>query len=204
LISSSLLTRQAVCGNLSQRRYNDCDWFASIIAPTEFLNLSAKIVMLNLWRRLKKPQKTSSHLELGQLGERLALDFLLRQGYRPVVTNFTAPLGYSLNGKRITGEIDIVAYDESRQPFTLAFVEVKTRTSREFAAPQTAVDRRKQRQITKTARRYRRLVRVEDEPYRYDVVSVLILPAAQPQIELLRGYFTEETFAKSSWQKREF
>ena len=160
--------------------------------------------MPNLWQRLKPPQKISSHLELGQLGERLALDFLLRHGYRPVATNFTVPLGYSLNGRRITGEIDIVAYDETRQPFTLAFIEVKTRRSREFAAPQTAVDRRKQRQITKAARRYRRLVRVEDEPYRYDVVSVLILPETRPQIELLRGYFTEAPFAKSSWQRREF
>jgi putative endonuclease len=160
--------------------------------------------MLNLWQWLKQPQKTSNHLALGQLGERLALNFLLQQGYRTVATNFVVPLGYSLNGRRITGEIDIIAYDESRQPFTLAFIEVKTRTSREFAAPQTAVDRRKQRQITKTARRYRRLIRVEDEPYRYDVVSVLILPETQPQVELLRGYFTEETFAKSSWQRREF
>lgn len=160
--------------------------------------------MLNLWQQLRKPQKQASHLVLGQFGERLALDYLSQQGYRPVATNFTVPLGYSLNGRRITGEIDIVAYDESRLPFTLAFIEVKTRRSREFAAPQTAVDRRKQRQITKAARRYRRLVRVEDEPYRYDVVSVLVLPAAEPQVELLRGYFTEETFARSSWQRREF
>ena len=160
--------------------------------------------MFNLWRSLKKPQKTSGHLELGRLGERMALDYLLRQGYRLVATNFVIPLGYSLNGRRITGEIDIIAYDESRSPFTLAFIEVKTRTSRAFAAPQTAVDRRKQRQITKTARRYRRLVCVEDEPYRYDVVSVLILPDTGPQVELLRGYFTEESFAKSSWQRRDF
>ncbi len=160
--------------------------------------------MFNLWQWLKKPPTITSHLELGQLGEKLALDFLSQQGYRPVTTNFTVPLGYSLNGRRITGEIDIIAYDESLKPFTLAFIEVKTRTSREFAAPQTAVDRRKQRQITKTARRYRRLVRVEDEPYRYDVVSVLILHDREPQLELLRSYFTEETFARSSWQKREF
>lgn len=170
----------------------------------EISKLSARSTMLNLWQRLKPPPKQSSHLELGQRGERLALDFLRRHGYRPVATNFTVPLGYSLNGRRITGEIDIVAYDETRQPFTLAFIEVKTRTSRAFAAPQTAVDRRKQRQIAKAARRYRRLVHVEDEPYRYDVVSVLILPQTEPQLELLRGYFTEATFARSHWPRREF
>ena len=81
-----------ICGNLSQRCYNDCDRFVSIIAQIKFPNLSAKIVMLNLWQWLKKPQKISNHLQLGQLGERLALDFLLWQDYRLVATNFTIPL----------------------------------------------------------------------------------------------------------------
>lgn len=152
---------------------------------------------------LKQKQRPKSHLELGQLGERLAAEFLVEAGYQLVATNFTAPIGYSLKGRPITGEIDLIAYDESHPPFTLAFIEVKTRTSNEFAAPQAAVDRNKQRQISKTARLYRRLLRIETEPYRYDVVSILLLPQSIPQIELLRGYFTEAVFAKSRWQNRE-
>ena len=158
--------------------------------------------MKNLLIKPKKP--TAKHLELGQLGEKLAAEYLAQADYRLVAANFMTPLGYSLNGRQITGEIDLVAYDESSRPFTLAFVEVKTRTSRAFATPQAAVDRRKQRQIIKTARIYRRLLRLVDEPFRYDVVSILLHPAAAPQIELLRGYFSEAAFAQSRWHSRDF
>jgi putative endonuclease len=158
--------------------------------------------MKNLWRKLKKP--AAKHLAVGQFGEKLAAEYLALSGYRLVASNFTTPIGYSLNGRPITGEIDIVAYDEISLPFTLVFVEVKTRSSSEFAAPQAAVDRHKQRQIIKTARIYRRLLRLTEEPFRYDVISILLHPEQTPQIELLRGYFSETTFARSHWHTREF
>lgn len=158
--------------------------------------------MKNLLHKLKKP--LAKHLELGQLGEKLAAEYLVQSGYRLVASNFMIPIGYSLKGRKITGEIDLVAYDETSPPFTLAFVEVKTRSGSEFAAPQAAVDRRKQRQIIKTARIYRRLLRLTEEPFRYDVVSILVHPTLPPQIALLRGYFSETTFAQSHWQKRDF
>jgi putative endonuclease len=125
---------------------------------------------------------------LGAQGEALALEYLRRQGYRLVVTNYVAPIGNGPTGRPITGEIDLIAYDESRRPFTLAFIEVKTRTSNQFIAPETAVDRAKQRHIIKAARIYRRLLRVQEEPFRYDVVTVLMTDSV-PRIELLRGYF---------------
>jgi putative endonuclease len=131
------------------------------------------------------------HLETGERGEEMAARFLRQQGYRLVATNFTAPVGYSRTGRPVTAEIDIIAYDESTMPFTLAFIEVKTRTSAEVAAPESAVDRRKQRQIARAARVYRRLISIEDEPYRYDVIGVLLIPNEEPSLSLLRGYFTE-------------
>ena len=45
-------------------------------------------------------------------------------------------------------EIDLVAYDGP----TVCFVEVKTRASDRFAAPEANVDLRKQRQVTRAAR----------------------------------------------------
>jgi putative endonuclease len=131
------------------------------------------------------------HLEIGERGEEMAARFLRQQGYRIVATNFIAPVGYSRTGRPVTAEIDIIAYDESAIPFTLAFIEVKTRTSAEVAAPESAVDRRKQRQIARAARVYRRLLELEDEPHRYDVVGVLLAPNEAPSLSLLRGYFTE-------------
>jgi putative endonuclease len=144
------------------------------------------------------------HLVLGSRGEILAAEYLRQHGYRLVATNFTTPIGYSLSGRQITGEIDLIAYDETQIPYILTFIEVKTRTRVEVATPQAAVDRQKQRHIIKAARIYRRLLRLESEPFRYDVVSVVLVPKSPPQITLLSGFFSEQTFAKSHWQRRAF
>ncbi len=148
-----------------------------------------------LKRRLSKRPSAprATHLELGERGEALALAYLKSsQGYEIVATNFRVPLGRGLTGQKLTGEIDIIAYDGPR----LVFVEVKTRSSDEFAAPERAVDLRKQRQIARAARRYRRLMNVMSESYRYDVVTVVARPDGE-QIELLRGYFDDRIFHRS-------
>jgi putative endonuclease len=134
-----------------------------------------------------------SHLELGERGERAALEYLRdHEGYRIVAINFRTPVGRGLRGQKVTAEIDIIAYDGD----VLAFVEVKTRSSDERVAPERAVDLRKQRQIARAARRYRRMMRVSEEMYRYDVVTVLG-QAAGDRIELLRGYFDDGVFRQS-------
>ena len=143
----------------------------------------------------------ATHLLLGRKGERLAADYLQRNGYRIVATNFTLPIGYSAQGRQITGEIDIVAYDETTRPFVLTFLEVKTRTRTDIAAPEAAVGRRKQRQIIRTARLYRRLMAVQEEPFRYDVVTVIAAPASEPEISLFRGFFSEEQLARGNRQR---
>ncbi len=161
----------------------------------------------DFWR--PKPAKGSAaklkaaHLALGEQGEQLALEYLKTQGYRIVLANFTVPIGYSSNGRQITGEIDIVAYDETSVPFTLAFIEVKTRTRSDIAAPEAAVDARKQRQIVRAARLYRRLMYLENEPYRYDVVGILA-GETKPEFSLLRNYFGEQRFAQHRQGRQPF
>ena len=61
-----------------------------------------------------------------------------------------------------------------------------------FAPPQVNVDRRKRRQITRAARVYRQMLGIEDEPHRYDVVTVVIGNTATPQLELLRNFWSEK------------
>jgi putative endonuclease len=158
----------------------------------------------NFLKKSRKDEARASHLALGAYGERLATEYLKREGYRMVAINFIAPIGYSVTGRQITGEIDMVAYDESTSPFTLAFIEVKTRSSDEIAAPEAAVDVRKQRQIIRAARVYRRITDVTNEPYRYDVVSVIAKPGREPEITVRRGYFSDQRFAQSRWLAREF
>jgi putative endonuclease len=141
----------------------------------------------------------SPHLELGRRGEELAAAYLLQLGYRIVAANFSLPVGRNRSGAIIDVEIDLVAY-EGR---TLCFVEVKSRASSWFAPPQANVDRRKQRQIARAGRVYRRMFDLTDAPYRYDVVTV-VLPAeeddpAEFEIKLLRNYWTEDMLRKRVW-----
>src|SRR5438477_10039031 len=108
----------------------------------------------------------AQHFELGERGEALALAHLERAGYRIVAANFSLPIGRNLRDVIVNAEIDIVAYDGP----ILCFIEVKTRASDQFAPPQTNVDLRKQRQVARAARGYRKLVGLMNAPYRYDVV----------------------------------
>jgi putative endonuclease len=142
------------------------------------------------------------HFELGRRGEALAIEHLERAGYRIVAANFRVPVGRNTLGVLISAEIDVVAYDGP----TLCFVEVKTRTSDEFAAPQVNVDLRKRRQIARAARGYRRMLGLTGEAYRYDVVTV-VLPSAEKQIaagsriELLKNFWTDEKLRKRNWHE---
>jgi putative endonuclease len=140
----------------------------------------------------------SNSIELGAFGEQRAIAHLKAQGYEIVATNYLAPLGRSPKGRQLTGEIDIVAYDP---PGCLCFIEVKTRTNVTVAAPETAVDLRKQRQIIKTARAYRRILQVQAEQYRYDVITV-VLNDQTAEISLLENYFSERRFQQSRWWRQ--
>lgn len=133
----------------------------------------------------------SSPLELGKLGEAYAAAYLEQVGYRLVAANFTLPVGRNLRGAIVTSEIDLVAYDGD----TLCFVEVKTRASDWFAPPQVNVDLRKRRQIARAARAYRHMLDIEDQPYRYDVLTVVL--DEPPQIELLRNFWTDRSIRGS-------
>jgi putative endonuclease len=142
------------------------------------------------------------HLALGARGERLAADLLERAGYRLVAANFKLPVGRNLRGAVVSAEIDLVAYDGA----TLCFVEVKTRRSDEFNAPEANVDLRKQRQITRAARAYRRAFGVAGEPHRYDVVALVLPPEdangaapAPPRARLFRDFWTDAKFRKRRW-----
>jgi len=132
---------------------------------------------------------------LGDLGERLAAEHLEKHGYRLVVANFKVPIGRNTNDAQVTGEIDLIAFEGD----TLCFIEVKTRTSDEFTGPLSAVDLRKQRQITRTARIYRRIFGIRDVKYRYDVVTIVIRRGRLPEIELVKGFWTEAKFRKRAW-----
>lgn len=140
------------------------------------------------------------HFELGRRGEALAARYLERAGYRIVAANFNIPIGRNRRDVTVNAEIDLIAYDGP----VLCFIEVKTRTSDEFAPPQTNVDLRKRRQIVRAARGYRRMLGLTGSIYRYDVVTV-VWPGGQeqirvaPRIQLLKNFWTDEQLRKRNW-----
>ena len=112
--------------------------------------------------------------ELGKKGEEKALRFLKKKGYRIIEKNYVCKMG----------EMDIIAKDKD----TLAFIEVKTRTSMAFGPPQLAVNSSKQRQLSKVALNYLKEKQLEDVKARFDVVAILLEEKGE-QIELIKDAF---------------
>jgi len=99
----------------------------------------------------------------GRVGEDLAHRYLRRKGCTVVARNYRARSG--------PGEIDLVAWDRE----VLTFVEVKTRASEEYGAPEVAVDAEKRHALQRAARDYARRSGVEWGRTRFDIVSVVLL-----------------------------
>lgn len=133
--------------------------------------------------------------QIGQFGEKVAARYLLKNGYRLVLANFKVPIGRNRRGVSVTGEIDLIAFDED----VLCFVEVKTRSCDEYSTPESAVNLRKQRQITRTAKVYRKIFRLNEIKSRYDVISIVLVKNAPPKIELFKSFWNENKFRKKIW-----
>jgi putative endonuclease len=112
----------------------------------------------------------------GRLGEDLAHRLLRKHGFKVVARNYRPPSG--------GGEIDLIAYDGAR----LVFVEVKTRTSSDFGAPEDAVDQEKRIFIERAARDYARRSQVDWNAVRFDIVNVVLGDPAQ--VELRKDAFS--------------
>ena len=115
-----------------------------------------------LYRAADRVRRRSLGDDHGALGEDIAYRYLLDRGCTVVARNYLARSG--------AGEIDLVAWDRG----VLAIVEVKTRSSADYGAPDTAVDKEKQRRIALAAREYARRAHVETERMRFDIVSVIL------------------------------
>lgn len=134
---------------------------------------------------------------IGRAGEDLAARFLVQNGFELIASNFKVPIGRNRKGVQVSGEIDIVALDRN----VLCFIEVKTRSSDEFSAPLSAVDLRKQRQITRTARVYRKIFGLQKIRFRYDVVGIVLNKTKAPKIEIFKSFWTDEKFKKKFWRE---
>lgn len=100
------------------------------------------------------------HGDTGKHGEDMAHRYLRRKGFTVVARNWRPPQG--------GGEIDIVAWEGD----WLVFVEVKTRSSGEWSAPERNVDAEKMQALRRAARDYLRRTNADETRIRFDVVSI--------------------------------
>ncbi len=117
---------------------------------------------------------TRERIELGELGEGLALKKIKDLGYKKIVRNYRCPLG----------EIDLIARDGD----TLVFVEIKTRRGKSIAYAKEAVDAKKKRQLSKVALAYMKSNGCYGVKARFDVVAVC-LGRDKEQIEVIKNAF---------------
>jgi putative endonuclease len=123
----------------------------------------------------------------GVRGETFAYWYLRRHGYVIVCRNFRAA--------GIKGEIDLVGFDGR----VLAFIEVKTRTSKPGPAslapanlPEDAVTTDKRRFLARMARQFLMDRRLGDVNWRYDVLAIESRAGARPIVRLHKGAFADQ------------
>ena len=123
------------------------------------------------------PQKSvgPAHLHTGRRGEEEAYFYLRRQGYVVIARNYRSP--------RSRSELDLVGWEGE----TLCFVEVKTRSTRDFVPAEAAVDGEKQRDLSRVAREFLRRMKGAP-PVRFDVVSVYFA-GDRAEMELYKDAF---------------
>ena len=120
-------------------------------------------------------QTTMTRVQLGAMGEALAVDHLTRIGLRIVNRNWRCRYG----------ELDVIACDEATR--TVVFVEVKTRTGDGFGGLPHAVTQRKVRRLRRLAGLW---LAGQDECWaavRIDMVGVRIGRRRTPEITHLQG-----------------
>ena len=124
------------------------------------------------------PEDLPAHQLTGRRGEEDAYFYLRRRGYTIISRNFRSP--------NHRGELDLVGWDRD----VLCFVEVKTRTSRDFKPAEAAVDHDKRRELIMVARDFLRHMSVPPQS-RFDVLAVYYEHGnSLPSFELFQNAFS--------------
>jgi len=112
---------------------------------------------------------------LGRRGEDIAHRFLRRSGIVIVARNYRMNSG--------AGEVDLIGWEGD----TLVFVEVKSRQTDTYGAPDRAIDQQKQFNLMRAAREYARHAEVPWNQVRFDVVNVVF--STPPSVTHYRNVF---------------
>lgn len=127
-----------------------------------------------LRHRGRRHQMPEDHA-LGRRGEDIAHRFLQRVGIIIVARNYRMASG--------AGEVDLIGWEDDR----LVFVEVKSRQTEEYGAPDRAIGREKQSSLIRAAREFARHADAPWERVRFDVVNVVF--TTPPAVTHFRDVF---------------
>lgn len=100
----------------------------------------------------------AEHNELGKIGEQLAIDFLLKNGYDIVKRNYRFQ----------KAEIDIIAQKKE----VLAVIEVKTRSTADFGNPQDFVKPKQIQRLVSAINEYV-ISNDLDVEVRFDIIAII-------------------------------
>ena len=131
--------------------------------------------LLRLLDALLPEPDEPEHIKTGRRGEELAYFHLRKHKYTIVARNFRTPWHKS--------ELDLIGWDRQ----TLCFIEVKTRTTRDVATAEAAVDEAKRDDLRRVGRHYLRQC-AEHTATRFDIVTVY-LDHPSPEITILKNAF---------------
>ena len=109
--------------------------------------------------------KHKESLSTGARGEKAALNYLKKQGYKILETNYFNPMGRRL------GELDIIAKDKEE----IVFVEIKTRLNyyKNAPLPEESITPKKLHKLNKIASFYITKNHLFGVPYRFDAITIL-------------------------------
>ncbi|OGF21850.1 hypothetical protein A2Y83_01730 [Candidatus Falkowbacteria bacterium RBG_13_39_14] len=97
---------------------------------------------------------------IGNYGEKLAMNYLLRNGYNILGSHFSGRFG----------EIDIIAAKDGK----ISFVEVKTRTNLYSGSPEDGLTRAKIKKLDMTCRHYIYKNKIQTDNYQLDLIAIEI------------------------------
>lgn len=113
---------------------------------------------------------------LGRWGEKRGEKFLKSKGLKTLARNFSCKVG----------EIDLVMVDADG---SIVFVEVRTKAEESFSPPEESITYPKRQRLLRTARYFLAAHHIENRPFRFDVVTIVVGQTGSEQIRHYENAF---------------
>jgi len=113
---------------------------------------------------------------LGRWGEKRCEKFLKSKGLKTLARNFSCK----------TGEIDLIMVDIDS---SIVFVEARTKATETFEPPESSITAPKKARLARAARYFLATHNIEDRPFRFDVVTIVLGQTGQPKIKHYKNAF---------------